>query len=358
MVAVSEIPKELARVWESVEGSNKVRASLFNLIFYTQKRSRDAYVHEVAQKVIEKFPCRIIFISCDQESTENVLNASVSLMYAGKGETAIACDMIELEVLGNQLKKVPFVVLPHILPDLPIYLVWEKDPCAENPIFEQMQRYASRLIFDSETTNNLPSFAAELLKLNQDLDLEVADLNWARMENWRQLLVTYFYSLENLVHLEKVSQVEITYNFHQTDCFCHTTIQALYLQTWLACRLQWKLIQMKKEGSHLLFTYEKDDRKIVVNLTPQDEAHLAPGTIVAIHFVTPHGFEFSFKRHLEVPNHIVTKVTSPQKCELPTHYIFAKGESGQSLVKEICHKGMSDHFRNVLQFISQMESVC
>lgn len=358
MVAASEIQKELARIWESVEGSNKMRASLFNLIFYTQKRNRDAYVHQVAQKVIEKFPCRIIFITSDQESQDNTLKADVSLIYAGKGQTAIACDMIELEVSGDQLKRVPFVVLPHILPDLPIYLVWEKDPCAENPIFEQMQRYASRLIFDSESTDNLPSFADKLLKFYQKLRLDVADLNWARMENWRYLLTTYFYSLENLAHLEKVSQVQICYNSHQTDSFCHTRIQAVYLQAWLGCQLQWKFVQTKREGVHLFFVYKKQDKEIVVQLVPQEYANLAPGTVISIDLVTPHGYEFTFKRHPEAPNHIVTKITSPEQCELPTHHIFAKGESGQSLVKEICHRGMSDHFLKVLQFVSKMESVC
>ena len=37
IVSPSEINAELNKIWESLEGSNKMRASLFNLIFFTKK---------------------------------------------------------------------------------------------------------------------------------------------------------------------------------------------------------------------------------------------------------------------------------------------------------------------------------
>jgi hypothetical protein len=357
-ISPSDIQKELSRIWDSVEGSNKMRASLFNLIFYTQKTSRDVYLHRVAQKVLEKFPCRIIFISVDPNVSDNYLKANVSLMYAGKDSSSIACDLIELEVAGDQHRRIPFVILPHILPDLPIYLVWEKDPCEENPILSQMTAYAARLIFDSESANDLPQFAGKLLQFYRESRVDVADLNWARMENWRDLFTTHFYSLENLAKLQKVNKISIFYNSHESASFCHTRIQATYLQAWLKCQLEWEFKQMRREGNLLIFVYGKKDGEVVITLTPEDHPHLAPGTITGVDLATTHDHEFSFSRHKEVPNHIVIKVGSPQKCEVPTHYIFAKGESGQSLVKEICHRGTSEHYLKILNHISQMESVC
>jgi len=358
MTAPADIQQELSRVWNTLEGAHKMRASLFNLIIYTQKTSRDSYLHTVAHKVIEQFPCRILFISVEHEATEEYLRAKISLMYAGKEPSAIACDLIELEVGGAQLKRIPFIILPHLLPDLPIYLVWEEDPSLDNPIFEQMSLYASRLIFDSESTYHLPAFSLKLLDIYKEIKIDIADLNWARMENWRHLLTAHFYSSESLEKLQKVNEMTIFYNSHETASFCHTRIQAIYLQAWLSCQLEWQWIKTIKKNKDWVFVYQNKKDQILITLSPEDYPHLAPGIITAVTFSTKEDHQYSFTRHKEAPNHIVVKIGTPQKCELPTLHIFAKGDSGQSLVKEICHKGMSSHYLKVLDFVSKMENPC
>src|SRR5690348_993727 len=85
-VSPEDIQNELNRIWESLETTNVNRASLFNLIFYTQKDHRTAYIHRLAQKVIEKFPSRVIFVSIDKKSTQDFLKTEVSILTSSKGE--------------------------------------------------------------------------------------------------------------------------------------------------------------------------------------------------------------------------------------------------------------------------------
>jgi glucose-6-phosphate dehydrogenase assembly protein OpcA len=234
-VSPADIQSELNRIWESLQTTNVARACLFNLIFYTQKNYRAPYIQRIAQKVIEKFPSRVIFVTVDKTSKDDFLKTEVSILSSSKGEFDVACDYIQIEASGSSMSRIPFVVLPHILPDLPVYLIWGEDPGQDDPLFSQFEQFANRLIFDSESTENLPRFASTLLEQQERTHSGVADLNWARIESWREMFSLAFYSKENLEQIAHSRKIAITYNSQATPFFCHTHIQAVYLQAWLAC---------------------------------------------------------------------------------------------------------------------------
>jgi hypothetical protein len=357
-VAPADIQKELNRIWDELEGKGKMRAFLFNLIIYTQKNRRDTYLQTIAQKVIEQFPSRVIFISVDPESKEDYLKPSVSVLHVGKGDNAIACDLIHIDVAGKaKLERIPFVILPHLLSDVPVYLVWEEDPSFENPIFHQFESYATRIIFDSESSASLQHFAKALLRIHERSNIDIADLNWGRMENWRSLFSAHFLSQVKLDCLKSAKDITINYNALETASYCHTKIQAIYLQAWLACQLNWQFKDTRKEKDNFIFTYISDNREITVTLVPNNFPKLASGIIIFLDITTVNNFHFTFARNSVVPNHIDINVAGPQVCELPSHYIFAKSESGQSLVKEISRRGTSDHYLKVLKLIQGIEAL-
>ena len=75
--------------------------------------------------MIEKFPSRVIFLTADRQSKADELSADVSVI-----ESDVVCDWIEIRATEKTIEKIPFVVLPHLLTDLPIYVVWGEDPIA------------------------------------------------------------------------------------------------------------------------------------------------------------------------------------------------------------------------------------
>jgi glucose-6-phosphate dehydrogenase assembly protein OpcA len=354
LVQPSAIQEELSKIWDSLEGANKMRASLFNLIFFTTKSPREGYLHTIAQKVIEKFPSRVIFVSSDNDPSQNYLKTSVSVMPAQKGEYDVACDYIQIEVAGPQKAQIPFLLLPHILADLPIYVLWAEDPSVENPLIHQIETFASRLIYDSECTDNLPNFAKTLLKHYEDSGLEVADLNWGRLEGWRDLLASTFYSDEKLKSLENVVEISINYNSHKTTYFTHSKIQSVYLQCWIASQLNWKLKETRKDNGNLLFIYQKEKGEVKVTLTPQEQSNLPTGLILRVELKTTSDEHFLFQRNMDYSFQISLVFSTADRCEIPSNYFFQKAESGHSLVKEITRKGTSSHFLKVLHNIANM----
>lgn len=360
VIPASEIQTELTRIWDSLEGTNKIRASLFNLIFYAPKKGRIDYIKTIAQKVIEKFPSRVIFITSDKQSKENFLHTEVFVISAGKSEYDVACDLIEINVSGDQEKRVPFVILPNIIPDLPIYVVWAEDPCLENPLLHQLQQLATRLIFDSESTENLPDFAASLLKIYDPNSCAIADLNWGRMESWRELLSSTFYNDDRLAQLRNTKTMQIFYNAQKTEVYCHTEIQSIYLQAWLACQLNWKLEKMSRttEGALLLNYSKENGKKVEVTLYPESYKQIQSGSIISLDLTTEQEEHFSFGRDLSFPHLVSMRFSTLEKCEIPLKYIFSKAESGQSLVKEISHRETSDHYLKLLKMLKGLKFPC
>ena len=354
-VTPAAIQDELNRIWESLETTNTTRACLFNLIFYTQKNYRVGYIQKLAQAVIEKFPARVIFVTVDKTNPQDQLITQVSILTSSKGDYDVACDFIQIDASGASQVKVPFVILPQILPDLPVYLVLAEDPSHDDPLANELKQFAHRLIFDSEATNNLSHFASSALHHAATSHADIADLNWARIESWRDMLSAAFYSPERIEDLRKINSVQLTYNSHSSTYFCHTRIQSLYLQAWLACQLQWTLTQVRLEKEVLSIDYTRGKSPLEISLIPMSNANLPPGLILTMELTTSEGSHFCFQRNLESIHQITFNASTPQQCELPCKYIFAKAESGHSLVKEICHRGTSQHFVNALKLLKQMD---
>ena len=353
IVPPSQIQQKLDALWDAKDNKNKVKASLFNIIFFTKQSPREEYIRKIAYNLIEKFPARIFFISSEPASSETRLKTAVSMMTTEQGEFNITCDLIEISAQGEGEKQIPFTLLPHIIPDLPVFLVWAEDPGFDNPLFNELKGFATRLIFDSESAEDLCRFSQAITDIQQSTYCEIADLNWARLESWRDILSATFSTPEKLEQLQKTSSITITYNSQETPFFCHTKIQSLYLQAWLATCMNW--ISDKKHFALDLsrFLYDTKGQSIEVQLYGVKNEKLPPGMILSFELKTTTNDHYLFSRDLNLLNQISLIYSTPNECQLPIYFLTSKGESGQSLVKEICHKGTSLHFQKVLELISE-----
>ena len=63
-----DIDAELKKAAHAAEGKQGVRASLFTLIVYANEGERAQHFQELIEKVIAKFPCRVITITATKNS--------------------------------------------------------------------------------------------------------------------------------------------------------------------------------------------------------------------------------------------------------------------------------------------------
>lgn len=342
------IQKELDAIWESLETTNTTRACLFNLIFYTKKNARTGYIQRLAQAVIEKFPSRVMLITLDDNLPADALTTRVSILTSSKGEYDVACDLIQIDAAHGACARIPFILLPHILPDLPVYLLIAEDPVCDDPLSQALEKGAHRIIFDSEATQDLCHFAFSAQKLYSDLHADIADLNWARIESWREMIAS-------TLGVSQPETIKVKYNAHTSTYFCHTHIQAVYLQAWLAAQLNWTF--QAQEGtldSALQLRYSADGHPVHVSLIAQSDPQLPPGLILETILTTGSGTRFAFARDPNAIHQITLHQSTQDHCLLPSKYIFPKAEVGHSLIKEICHRGTSLHFLKTLALIQSI----
>lgn len=350
----AKIEEELTRIWDGLKKSGKIRASLFNLVVIAKKNEREEYLRSTISKTVEKFPSRVLFFLLNETETAASLKSSVSLCFSQDLHKQFACDYIEFEVGKESQPLIPFLLFPHLLPDLPIYLVWGENLCKENPVAPELERIASRLILDSETATDLFHFAQTALSHHRSSHIDLADLNWARLESWRDLLSSTFATEDYLRHLQQANSIDIVYNGHESAYFSQTQIQAIYLQAWLACQLGWRFHSVSKTSQQLQFLYYREKNPITITLRRETQPHLSPGNILSFELHAEESAHLRLHRDLAIPNQITFEMSTQQSCLLPTRFVFAKGEAGQSLVKEISHKGTSEHYIKVLQFLASL----
>lgn len=327
LVAPKDIENELLKIADALQGKNKMRSCLFNLIIYCKSQKRIEYLQSVAQRVVKRFPCRILFLTSDSSSTQNKMSSSVSVIAAEGESSPVFCDFIQIDLLGKDSEKAHSLILPHILPDLPLYLVWGEDPRENTTLLFSLEKYASKTIFDSETAASLTDFANDVFLHHEKTSSAIIDLNWARIEGWRNLIASHFYCEERVSFIKEASKIVISYN--------EKPIQALYLSCWIAACLDLNF-------------------KSVFELKKESSDKVRPGRVLSIAIENAKGESFHFSRAEKSPHIINIRHSLATYCEVPSQYLIEKEESGQSLTSEIFHTGTSLHFMKTLKVLLQI----
>lgn len=353
-VAIADIETELSRLWDEEKNKERIKACLFNLIVYTQDEKRTPFLEEITNAIIEKFPCRIIFIQGDTDPTSDYLRASVSTEMSGTKNEAFGCDHISIEVSSSRLRVVPFIILPHLVPDLPVYLIWAQEPTAENEILPYVQKFAHRLIFDPGCTTNLQRFSQNMLARMSSVEAEIVDLNWVLVSGWREALLRTFDTEERIRQFSASKVITITYNDAKSAFFQFPEIQAIYLNCWIAAQMGWQFVEVKTEGTTRRITYANGASKVEIALVPQGAPELFPGTILSVEVAAAEDLLFAILRKGKLPK-VVVHMSTSEICELPFTMPLRNTQIGLGFIKGLFFQPSCAHYRSMLKVVSQID---
>lgn len=354
----SEIQNELDRIEKAHDENRQQRAALFNLIVYAFESERLPYFVELSDLIAKQFPCRIIFIKENPKSEEKELKTQVQVkLLENESDKTVICEQITVEAPESLNQNVFPLVLPHLLPDLPIYLVWAKDPTEPHPAFEPFKKLAHRLIFESECSNNLQSFAEKIQSNILKSHWEVADLNWARLESWRSVLLNLFNNEKRLQDLKELKKITLRYQGSESEYFCHNHFQVHYLHGWLAAQLGWtfKSLQIQKNLTEII--YQTGSRQIQVLLeTEKKSSSKTPGEITYAQFITESKLKFQCVNDPD-QSLIKIEISDEEKPEEIYNSFLMHAKWEYSLAREICYQNTSAHYCAMLGVLSTLKGL-
>ncbi|NGX54402.1 MAG: hypothetical protein KR126chlam2_00012 [Chlamydiae bacterium] len=351
-IQLINLDQELATLWDKEQGQNRTRACLFNLVIYTQKAHRDQFYKELIKSVISKYPCRVIWITSDDTAKEPYLRSSVASETIGEGSQQIFCEIIHIEVAGKLSERVPYIILPQIVPDLPVYLLWTQDPATENAILPALEPFAYRIIFDSEASVDLQEFSHSVLSLINRFHCEVGDLNWTALSGWRKTVSSVFDTPKMLAYLSQSRLIQITYNKVGSNHFQHSEFEAAYMQGWLAAQLGWEFKKIEKSEGNLRLTYRTPTQEIAILLIPQEVSTLPPGAMLNLEIESAQDkAHFVFQRKPE-SRQIFVQYSDQNRCDLPFYASIPGMAEGQEIIEEIFYHHPGTHYRNTLGLLA------
>lgn len=328
--------------------SPPLTACLFNLIIYTNEPHRTSFIRGMVLKVMEKFPCKILFIEEKQNENTDFLKINTSNAVIEQEGNKVACDLINFEVTPSRLERIPFVLIPKLVPDLPIYLFWGQDPTQENPIFNPLRKLACKLIFDSESAGDLFAFSKKILYLMDHNSTDSMDTQWAALSSWRDIIIQAFDTEERIDILKRTQTMHISFNKSTNALFFHPRVRSLFLQGWIAARMDWKYVSSKREGETFTIIYQGQHEPVHVHLIPEERPELNPGRIFAFSVKTRDGHSTEINR-LPDQSKVVVKIAKADVCDMP--YILPVKDlfKSSTFMREVFYSRCSSHYRQMLR---------
>jgi glucose-6-phosphate dehydrogenase assembly protein OpcA len=335
---------------KTAAGSNTLKACLFTLIVLVKDMEHTVFVQDLVTLIAKKNPCKIIFVSVDTATKESILHKDCSTRTIGDSSANVICDIVSIHVGASQMHAIPFLIIPEIVPDLPVFMLLSHDPIEFQSTISQLEPYLHRIVVDIPHLNNIGQYSEHILSMHQRN--KFVGLNWVRTKPWREALSHAFASKEALNNLRSARRVEIRY-VHKSDTkkSLNPDTQAIMLQAWLATQLEWRPISLEAQDDSIRITYATNDREILVLLTPTDSAILDNGNVSIIEISADNDVHYLLSYEHDDKN-IVVHASSQDRCEMPYALFVGSFQRGRKLPREIFHQKISPHYIPTLEMLA------
>ena len=211
-VDVASIEKQLAELWRAEKDEKNravTKAALWNVVAHTWTSEQKAHATEILARASAAVPQRTIVVQADPEGAASIaswISANCHLIAGGR---QVCSEEISITAAGDRVDHIPPLVAALLLPDMPVAVWWMGDlPRDTHDYAETLLEPADRLIYDSaqfEGQDDLDLIA----RIAESTTTAPADLNWARIEEWRAATAALFDPAPMRDRMQKIREVRV-----------------------------------------------------------------------------------------------------------------------------------------------------
>jgi glucose-6-phosphate dehydrogenase assembly protein OpcA len=230
-VAVSEIDKELRKLWEKDEA--RTNASLMNLVVYSEATDGLLRNSAIIRDLTREHACRAILVEIDRSVPEPGLRAWITAhCHLAQGTKSVCCEQIAFHLSGRVTGRFRNTVFAHLNSDLPLVFWWQGE--LSDVFTERLVSVMNRLIIDSSGWRDpAAGFRKidEATQMNRELVLQ--DLAWTRSWQFRVGLAGLFDDPIAQAALPGLRGGRIVHHPQHRN-------SALQLAAWLSLQARWQ----------------------------------------------------------------------------------------------------------------------
>lgn len=339
-VDVARIESELARLRYSAAGKPEggevfaLRTSLLNLVVQAPDSEAAREAGEAIVDLASHHPSRALIVVPQPGPGESRIDARLAAhCHLAPGlEQQVCCEEITLRVNGPAASHLHSIVIPLLVPDLPVYVWWMGPLPAEAHMLEEMVSAADRFIVDSERFVDQAAGLQRLARLCDELPgCAVGDLNWERLQPWRQLLMQQCPAGNLPAQLEQVRNLKISFAGAREEML---SSQVSLLLGWLAVQLDWDTEAVTARDDHTLF-FPGPRQEVSVEVRSRRASGVPAGTLLSLSLRCSGGGLSSISlSRIGDPLHIVLHLRDSSGM-FEDHVRVEAGSKGEMLVRQL-----------------------
>lgn len=256
-----------------------VRALLLNLIVYARSAEEAEEAAVNISEISGTHPCRAIIVdvtpiqqpSAGQSSEAGIITTVCGI--TSRGDRTLCGEIITLR-LTPRADQVIGSVTPLLIGDVPVVLWVPGDIPQADPDFEVLFLMADHVLLDSRRFADLPAGLNLIPRFcpHEGAECTSADLSWASIQTWRELIAQHFDPLSVRHYLAKLQRVDVTFtDSRDAESRPEAWVPSapLFLACWfmLCTGLQPREVERSDRGQFIIHA-EQEGRPVEIRLSP------------------------------------------------------------------------------------------
>jgi glucose-6-phosphate dehydrogenase assembly protein OpcA len=284
--AVSNIRKKFALAEAQDAELPHPRPCVMTLVGVAVTDAEERRAQRTTRAIANHHPAQVIVVRDQPRLRPGRIDATISTdAMRSESACAVQCEMITLHVRGAAGEHLAALVDPLLPSGVPTYLWWLGTPPFGKQELTDALKICDSLVVDSSRFEAPYRSFLELTHLasSSHQHLGVGDLQWWRLESWRETIAQFFSPPDRRPFLNGIAEIGVDYAGEGRA----NRVAAALLIGWMASTLGWKLQRAAAGtgGTVVVHFAAEGWRPVQVALRSVPKEHLAQGEISAVRLV-------------------------------------------------------------------------
>ncbi len=194
-VDIASLSTELRRLWEGAseaDGAAVTRACTRNLIALCAAGPAAEAADLALVAVATEHPARAFLVVATPGPADRLEASLTAHCVVRPGRRHVCCEQVTLAIGSAARRRAASAIVPLLVPDLPVFVWITGGLDFADPALERLLDVADRLVFDSRACPDPARTLVDLVHSERNDRWSPADLEWARLEPWREAVAALF----------------------------------------------------------------------------------------------------------------------------------------------------------------------